>query len=114
MLLIEDDRDTAETLADLLTLSGHACKVARDGPSGVVAAREWCPELILCDLGLPGMDGYEVGRAIRADPALANVRLIALSGYARPEDLQRSAEAGFDGHLAKPPDLAKLEALLGS
>jgi len=72
------------------------------------------PDLVLCDIGLPGMDGYAVARAFRADPGLAHVRLVALSGYARPEDLERSAEAGFERHVAKPASLDALEDLIGA
>ena len=70
------------------------------------------PDVVLCDIGLPGMDGYEVARSLRADPALAGTRLVALSGYALPEDLQRAAEAGFDRHIAKPPSPETLESVL--
>jgi CheY-like chemotaxis protein len=68
---------------------------------------------VLCDIGLPGMDGYQVARAFRADEALRAARLVALSGYALPEDLRRAAEAGFERHLAKPPSLEELEGVLG-
>ena len=67
------------------------------------------PDVVLCDIGLPGMDGFQVARQVRADPAIGGVALIALSGYAQAEDLERSREAGFDLHLAKPPALDQLE-----
>jgi CheY-like chemotaxis protein len=72
------------------------------------------PEVVLCDIGLPGMDGYDVARTLRGDAAFKATHLVALSGYALPEDLQRASEAGFERHLAKPPSLEKLEELLGS
>ncbi len=104
VLLVEDNADAADTLAEVLTLLGHRVRVARDGASGLVLARERKPDVILCDVGLPDMDGYEVARAVRGEDSLRGTRLVALTGYAQPEDLQRAVEAGFDAHLAKPPD----------
>jgi len=113
ILVIEDNEDAALTLADLLGLMGHEVRVAFTGEGGVAAAREFQPEAVISDLGLPGrLDGYGVGRALRMDPALRHVRLIALSGYADPRSRERSREAGFDVHLAKPADLSALEAAL--
>jgi PAS domain S-box-containing protein len=112
VLVIEDNRDGAETLRQLLELEHQEVAVAHDGLEGLAKAHSFRPALILCDIGLPGMDGYEVARALRADQALANAVLVALSGYALPEDLQRAASAGFDRHLAKPARLEDLEALL--
>lgn len=114
VLIIEDNTDAANTLCEVLTLSGHEVSVAYDGPSGLAAARALRPDVALCDIGLPGMDGFAVARAFRADEALKDVFLVALSGYARPEDLQRASAAGFQRHLAKPPDLDRLEQLLAS
>jgi PAS domain S-box-containing protein len=113
VLIIEDNLDAAETLRDLLELRGHEVSVAYDGRAGLEQARACPPEVCICDIGLPGMDGYAVARAFRADEALQSVRLVALSGYALPEDQQRAADAGFERHLAKPPTLAKLEDVLG-
>jgi CheY-like chemotaxis protein len=112
VLIVDDNRDAAESLADLVRLFGHEVDLAFDGPSALAKALEWAPEVVLCDIGLPGMSGYEVARALRAGPA-AGAQLIAISGYAQPEDLARAADAGFDGHLAKPPDPAHVERLLG-
>jgi PAS domain S-box-containing protein len=104
VLVVEDSRDAAETMADLLRLFGHEPSVAEDGPAAVRMARTDRPDVVLCDIGLPGMDGYEVARTLRADPALRGIRLVAVSGYAQPDDLARAREAGFDRHISKPPD----------
>jgi len=112
VLVIEDTVDAAEALSDLLTLDGHDTQVAYDGPSGIALARDFHPDVVFCDIGLPEMDGYEVARAMRADDALRGTYLVALSGYARPEDRERSAEAGFDWHLAKPPSTDALERVI--
>ncbi|HEY3449255.1 MAG TPA: ATP-binding protein [Myxococcales bacterium] len=112
ILVIEDSRDAAETLRDALGLGGHRVEIALDGMDGLSKARQFKPEIVLCDIGLPRMDGYEVARAFRADPSLGGCVLVAMTGYARPEDLQRAAAAGFHRHLAKPPDLHGLERLM--
>ena len=111
---MEDTRDAAETLRDVLELSGHEVALAFSGPEGVAAARSVRPEVVLCDLGLPGFDGYAVARAVRQDPVTAAARLIALSGYGQEEDRRRSREAGFDQHLVKPVNFTELEGLLGA
>jgi signal transduction histidine kinase len=114
VLVVEDHPDVADSLRLLLELSGHEVRVARTGPDGVTAAREFRPAVVLCDLGLPGgMNGYDVARAVRADPQLAGVRLAAVSGYGQPEDQARARAAGFDHHLTKPVDPADLLRLLG-
>jgi PAS domain S-box-containing protein len=102
ILVVDDNRDAAETLAMLLRLMGHQVVLAYDGLEALRAAREARPELVLCDLGLPGLDGFQVARDLRAAWG-KGLRLVAVSGYARPEDVQRALEAGFDAHLAKPP-----------
>jgi PAS domain S-box-containing protein len=114
VLVVDDNVDAAETLRDLLEFSGHAAAVAHDGPAALALARAFAPDAVLCDIGLPGMDGYAVARALRADAALAGVLLVALTGYAQPEDQRRASEAGFDAHLAKPPPLETIESLLRS
>ena len=105
VLIVEDNPDAAESLQVLLELLGHEVRVAYTGPDGVRAADEWRPDVVLCDIGLPDVDGYEVARQIRSDPSLGTTRLIALSGYAQPEDRRRARDAGFDAHMAKPPDV---------
>lgn len=114
VLVIEDNVDAAETLRDALELDGHEVAVAHDGPDGLAKAHESHPNFVLCDIGLPGMDGYAVARAFRSDEALSQVHLVALSGYALPEDLERSAGAGFEQHVAKPLSLEKLESILSA
>ncbi|HMA95911.1 MAG TPA: PAS domain S-box protein [Polyangiaceae bacterium] len=112
VLIVEDNVDAANSLREALELCEHQVEVAYDAPAGLVKAREFRPDIILCDLGLPGMDGYEFARNVRADDVLKGTYLTAVSGYAREEDLQRAHEAGFDKHLAKPPDLARLSEIM--
>lgn len=112
MLIIDDYADIAETLRELLELNNHEVAVAYNGPDGIAKARDFHPEILLCDIGLPRMNGYEVARAFRRDKELSNVYLVAVTGYALPEDLQRAADAGFDCHLAKPVEIDKLNSIL--
>jgi PAS domain S-box-containing protein len=112
VLVIEDHVDAAETLREVLQLGGHEVTLAHSGPEGLAKAREFRPEVVLCDIGLPGMDGYEVACAFRSDEQLRQTYLVALTGYVLAEDRQRSAEAGFDLHLAKPLDLDELDRVL--
>ena len=115
VLIIEDNADAADSLRIVLELNGHLVEVAYNGPDGLALTRAFEPEVVLCDIGLPGMDGLEVARAIRADGARSKqIVLVALSGYAQPEDLRRAAHAGFDHHLAKPPDLEQIAQLLAN
>ncbi len=112
-LIIEDNVDAAESLSLLLQLTGHEADVAFDGSAGLEKARSFRPEVVLCDIGLPGsLDGYGVARAFRADPELRSAFLIALTGYGQEEDRRRALEAGFDTHLTKPADLDALRRLL--
>jgi signal transduction histidine kinase len=113
VLVIEDNLDAAESMRLLFAMTGHEVEVAHAGPAGVEAARAFRPQVVLCDIGLPGgMDGYAVARAIRRDPSLAAIRLIALSGYGQDEDRRRSREAGFEAHLIKPVDFTDLRRLI--
>jgi signal transduction histidine kinase/CheY-like chemotaxis protein len=112
VLVVDDNRDGAETLAELVEMFGHAVEIADDGPAALATARARRPDVVLCDIGLPGMSGYDVARALRADPANAAVQLVAVSGYAQPGDLRRAAEAGFDRHVAKPLNPEEFERLL--
>jgi PAS domain S-box-containing protein len=113
VLIIEDIQDAAETLRDLLALLGCQVEISRSGGSGVELARAIRPDVVLCDIGLPDMDGYQVAAALREDPLTRSTRLIAVSGYGREEDRRRSREAGFDQHLIKPVDFDELQQLLG-
>jgi two-component system CheB/CheR fusion protein len=112
VLIIEDNIDAADSLREVLEFGDHVVSVAYNGSEGLERVREFGPDVVLCDIGLPGMDGYEVARAVRAHDATAGIVLVSLSGYALPEDLRRASEAGFDLHLAKPPNLEQLEQLL--
>jgi signal transduction histidine kinase len=112
ILLVEDNADTREMMAQLLRLKGHDVHEAADGVAGVAAALRLRPDVAFVDVGLPGLDGYEVARQIRRAPEGAAVALIALTGYGQPEDRQRAVEAGFDRHVVKPLDPDRLETLL--
>ncbi len=115
VLIVEDNRDAAESLRLLLELQGYAVDVAFTGGAALESARRLPPDLVLCDIGLPGgMDGYAVARALRADPPRAPLHLIALSGYGQEEDQRRARQAGFDRHLTKPVDPGVLTQLLGA
>jgi two-component system, chemotaxis family, CheB/CheR fusion protein len=114
ILLIEDNVDAAATLRDILELHGHQIEVAQTGEEGLLKARSLLPDVILCDIGLPGMDGYAVARAVRADPKLRGAFLVATTGYALPEDRRRALEAGFDLHMAKPLDAQSLQRTIAS
>ena len=102
VLLVEDNPDAAESLTMLLELLGHRVRAAHDGIAALDAARANVPDVMLVDIGLPGMDGYEVARRVRRDPQLKEVVLVALTGYGREEDKQQAMAAGFDYHLVKP------------
>jgi len=101
-----------DRLREAIEMMGHHARIASDGPEGLRAAHEFGPDVVLCDIGLPGMDGYEVARRLRQDPSLSSAMLVAVTGYALPEDCRRAMEAGFNQHLPKPPDLDSLERLL--
>jgi len=102
VLLIDDNEDAAESLSLMLQADGHEVQTGFSADDALTMAVAWRPDVVLLDIGLPYMDGYEVARRLRADPSAAPMRLVALTGYGQPEDLRRSAQAGFDGHLVKP------------
>jgi len=115
ILVVEDNVDAASTLAELLQLMGHAVEVDHTGRAGVERARQWRPDAVISDLGLPGeLDGFGVAAALRADPALGRMHLVALSGYVDEKTRRRCEQAGFDTHVAKPPDRGALERALAS
>jgi CheY-like chemotaxis protein len=107
-LVIEDNRDSAESLRTLLDLSGYEVEVAFSGPAGLDAATRFKPHAVVCDIGLPGLDGYEVARLMRLRPETTNSRLIAVTGYGRSEDVEKARRAGFNQHLTKPVDPQEL------
>jgi signal transduction histidine kinase len=112
ILVIEDNDDIADTMADLLRDLGHSVWVARTGPEGVTMVKDTAPELVLCDIGLPGMDGIEVCRAVRGMQLGAQPIMVALTGWGREDDRRRTSEAGFDHHLVKPIAADKLNDVL--
>ena len=112
ILVIEDNVDAADSLCILLNLKGHVTEKASSGPMGITAAQTFMPDVVLCDLGLPGLDGYAVARTLRAEPRLKNAYLVALTGYGQEQDQRRTREAGFDLHLIKPVDYTALEMAL--
>jgi PAS domain S-box-containing protein len=112
VLIVDDNLDTADSIAMLLERSGHEVNVAYSADKALAVAAEFQPEVVLLDIGLPEMDGYEVARRLRRDARLKGLKLIALTGYGQDSDLQRAKEAGFDHHLVKPAGLEKIEELL--
>jgi CheY-like chemotaxis protein/two-component sensor histidine kinase len=112
VLVIEDHRDAAESLRMLLELRGHDVRVAYSGPEGVKMAKEWRPDVALCDIGLPGLDGYGVAIELRSSPETAHTRLIAITGYGQAEARQRCLDVGFEAHLTKPAEPQALLDLL--
>jgi signal transduction histidine kinase/DNA-binding response OmpR family regulator len=112
ILVVDDNADVAETTSMLLALSGHQVRSARDGPQALACAEEFEPEVVLLDIGLPQMDGYEVARRLRALPQTQSALLIALTGYGQQGDRARGKAAGFDGHLLKPVDARALGRMI--
>ena len=112
ILIVEDNDDARESLGLLLESLGHRVFAAADGPHGVALALGHQPEVVLIDLGLPGLDGYEVARAVRASPVGKAALLIAVTGYGQAEDRRRSTQAGFDAHLVKPVSQRLLSTLI--
>ena len=107
ILVVDDNVDSAETLAELLPLWGHEARLAHDGPQALAVAREFSPEVILLDIGLPGMDGFEVARRLRE--AGLRGRIVAVTGYGRDEDRRKARAAGCDDLIVKPPDMAAVQ-----
>ena len=112
ILVVDDNHDSAESLAVLLELSGHEVRMASDGIDAVKTSDEFRPDVILLDIGLPRMNGYEAARVIRCRPWGNGVTLIALTGWGQKEDRERSKDAGFDTHLVKPVDHDELLKLV--
>ena len=114
IVVVDDNVDAADSLGIMLSYSGHEVRVVYGGRDALATAKEFLPDTMILDLGMPEMDGYAVARAVRADPKLRETRLIALSGYGQLEDRRRTAEAGFDEHLVKPVVFETLNAALES
>ncbi len=114
ILVVDDHRDAAESLGIVLRLVGYDVKTAHDGQQALVVAEVYRPHLVLLDIGLPGMSGYEVARRLRLEPGAGPTKLVALSGYAREQDRQRALAAGFDDYLVKPVDFDALYKLLAA
>ncbi|HEX8875877.1 MAG TPA: PAS domain S-box protein [Phycisphaerales bacterium] len=118
VLIVDDNLDLVMMLSATLRQKGYSVQTAVTGPDGLAVARQWRPDVLLLDIGLPGLDGYEVARRLRHDPHLGSagkqMRLIALTGYGRASDVALAREAGFDAHLVKPLDFQDLEKLLSA
>jgi CheY-like chemotaxis protein len=114
VLVVDDNRDAAETMGLLLKLLGAEVRVVNDGPTALATIPSYRPTVVLLDIGMPGMDGYEVARRIREQPEGRDLMLIALTGWGQEKDRHRTSQAGFDHHLIKPADMSALESLLMS
>jgi CheY-like chemotaxis protein len=112
VLIVDDNEDSANSLAIILRLGGHETTSVYTAADALACAAEFKPDVVLLDIGLPEMDGYEVAQQLREIPGLRDIRLVAVTGYARSEDRRRSREAGFDDHLVKPVEFTILERAL--
>jgi CheY-like chemotaxis protein len=113
ILVVDDNLDAALSLSRLIALLGHDVNVARDGNSALFIARSMRPDFVLLDIGLPGSDGFQVAEALRREPGLGTLKIIAVTGRGEEEDRERSQQAGIDYYLLKPIDVPFLESLLG-
>jgi CheY-like chemotaxis protein len=114
VLVVDDNHDAATSMSLLLKILGAEVEVANSGPAALLAVESYRPAVVLLDLGMPEMDGYEVARRIRERPEFDDVTLIALTGWGQDEDRRRAQEAGFNHHLVKPADISSLQELLAS
>src|SRR5262249_24643888 len=114
ILVVDDNQDQAQSLGILLELLGHDVKTAYDGHSAVAIAKEFVPDVALVDIGLPGLNGFDVARRIREQPGLEKIVLIAQTGWGQEEDRRRTHEAGFDRHLVKPVEISAVQEILAS
>jgi CheY-like chemotaxis protein len=112
VLVVDDNVDQADSGALLLRTSGHEVRVAYSGPAALEAAVEYQPDLVLMDVGMPGMDGYEVARRLRQQPRLQDVVIVAMTGYGQESDREQAQKAGFDHHLVKPVKSEELQEVL--
>ena len=114
IVIADDNEDSAQSFAMLLSFSGHEVKIAHDGAEALDAVRNFRPDVAFLDIGMPGLTGYEVAQAVRAEPWGSEVTLIAVTGWGQPDDKQRAHTAGFDRHLVKPIDPDEVDRLLDS
>jgi CheY-like chemotaxis protein len=112
VLVVDDNADAAESIAVLLRIEGHEVKTVMDAMQALACIEDFAPQAAVVDIGLPGMNGYELAESIRANRALAQPLLIALTGYGQAEDFDRSRDAGFDHHFVKPADLKAIQAAI--
>jgi CheY-like chemotaxis protein len=112
VLVVEDDVRSADGLRILLEMQQYEVRLAHDADEGLKAARAFAPHVVLCDIGLPRIDGYQFARALRADPEFLRVTLIAITGYVSPEAAAHAASAGFDAHISKPVVVRDLYATM--
>ncbi len=112
VLIVDDNEDASATLASLLEMLGFRVRSATDGATAVELARTFAPDAILLDIGLPGMNGYDVCRKLKNLPELCATTVIALTGYGQADDRRRTREAGFDFHLVKPVDVGEIRKLI--
>jgi CheY-like chemotaxis protein len=114
VLVVDDNVDAAESIAVLLSLSGHEVRTAHDGHAALRIALSFRREFIFLDIGMPGLDGFAVAQRLRGEPGFEKVRIIAVTGYGTEQDRRRCLESGFDQHYLKPVDPKFLESLLGT
>jgi PAS domain S-box-containing protein len=114
VLVVDDNVDAVASLVALLEASGHDARAAHDGPTALEAAQAFRPDVVLLDIGLPGLDGFEVAKWLRSQPDLSSAVLVAMTGYGQKSDRQRSQDAGFNHHLVKPADFGKVQQILAS
>jgi CheY-like chemotaxis protein len=112
VLVVDDNKDVAESLANMLQIGGHEIRTAHSGPAALDAARPFNPEVVFLDIGLPGMSGYEVAKRLRKETSLSGAVLVALTGWGSDDVKRMSREAGFDFHLTKPVELTAIERIL--
>jgi len=114
VLIVDDNVDAAQSMALLAETWGHEVATAQDGDEALVLAERFLPDTALVDIGLPGIDGYELGRRLRREPRHREMHLVAMTGYGRPEDREAARAAGFDVHMVKPVDIDALQHLLAN
>jgi DNA-binding response OmpR family regulator len=112
VLVVDDNADAATMLKLLLEMKGHEVRTAHDASTALAEAHQYRPDIMLLDIGLPGMNGFEVARRLRSQPDLTGLVLVALTGYGQENDRRLSREVGFDHHLVKPVDITALDAIL--